>query len=296
MTRSPEAYQGYTAGLRHWLEFARQGQTPLTVLLCTQCFSADGEVLAETTRLLESVLEEGHELGLHLHPSDDRALQRALGRRLTHGGARHYSCGEIEEMLSASRQLVRQYLGDDAAEGIKSFRWGNWALHTNGVKALENQGFLYDSSACPGMAGHLDDEWRDRAYDWRRVRRQSPWYLDPSDYQNVDASSSGVLELPVSVLSAPAYPFIASPAAGPLLLAGSLRFCKSVDPESHVLVLFSHSGEATRRDGSQVPMLDGLQVAVARLRSEANVSFVTLANAGEQWQARVSQGLSHVPR
>ena len=277
----PEAYQGYTAGIRHWLEFARQAQVPLTFLLSTQCFSAEGEVLAEITQRLETILEEGHELGLHLHPSDDMALQKALGRRLPYGGASYYSAGEIEDMLFASRGLVRQYLGVEAAEGMSSFRWGNWSLHTNAVKALENQGFTVDSSSCPGMAGHLNGAGSDRAYDWRLVHRQTPWYLDPGDYQHVGSGASGVLELPVSVFRMGPYRFRASPALGPLLLAAGLRYCKLADPQSNVLVILSHSLEANRQDSRATPMLDGLQVTVDRLRSRADVSFETLGQVGK---------------
>ena len=296
LTQAPEAYGGYTIGIRHWLEFARQARVSLTFLLCTQCFAAEGPVLVEVVRQLETVLAEGHELGLHLHPSEDAALQQALGRNLSYGRAGNYSSGEIEEMLSASRQLVRLFLGTDAAERIKSFRWGNWSLHTTAVKALENQGFLVDSSACPGMAGHLSDEWSDRAYDWRRVRTQSPWYLHPLDYQRVGGVTSGVLEIPVSVFSAGPYRFRASPALGPLLLAASLRFCKVADPESHVLVILSHSSEATRDNGDPVPLLAGLSATVDKLRSERHVAFVTLSAAGEQIRAKVLRNKREVSR
>ncbi len=97
--------------------------------------------------------KENHEIGLHLHPDSDLALQNKFKTKFDYTSARFYKFNQIKGFLTASKNLIAENTAKELSKKIVSFRWGNWALDTNAVKALQETGFRIDSSAVPGIKG-----------------------------------------------------------------------------------------------------------------------------------------------
>ena len=72
-------------------------------------------------------MRKGHELGLHLHPDSDFAIQKKLSKKFDATSAFFYNYEEKLKIIKAAKQLVKEHLGNDIAKKLSSFRWGNWA-------------------------------------------------------------------------------------------------------------------------------------------------------------------------
>ena len=55
------------------------------------------------------------------------------------------------KIIKAAKGLIEKHLGKPIGKKLISCRWGNWALDSGGVKALDKLGFKIDSSATPGI-------------------------------------------------------------------------------------------------------------------------------------------------
>ncbi len=277
--RAPKAYQGFTAGIDHWLQLAEKNKVPLTFLLSTHCFSAPPESLSKINKLLKKVVKD-HELGLHMHQNSDNALQDKLKKPLSKAGARYYSTDDQIEMLSASKQLIADNLGPDAAKEVKSFRWGVWSLSTESVSALEKTGFNLDSSAVPGIKGHTSD---DMAYDWTKVKTHDPWYMSRTDYQDTKSQDSSILQIPVAT-----FDFLgmkhANPAWGELLIPVFDQYMRQANrsKKPFVFVVLSHSCEANYENGWPTPIVETMDAFIKHAKQNG-AQFLTLQEAGKKW-------------
>lgn len=273
----PRALQGFTHGIPVLLELAREARVPFSFLLSTQCFVRNGRARTGVHAVLERLLDEGHELGLHLHPRTDEPLHRALGRRLPYASAHFYDEDEQAAMLSAARELVAAELGAEVEGGLRSFRWGNWALSTHTVAALERTGFEVDSTALPGLRGNLDD---DRRFDWSRLARAHPFRLSRADYQDAGAQDSTVLELPVPTFRL-LRPGLADPSWGPLLASVLLHYLRNADRSRapFAFVVCTHSCEMVHADGSATCYAANLREFLGFAAGLEDVRFRTLTGA-----------------
>lgn len=282
--REPRAWQGFSFGVPAMLELARQRGVPVTFLATSQAFLAQGDDHSRIRTSFERLLAAGHELGLHLHPRTDESLHRELGQRLEHASAHFYSESEQARMLDASRELFARGLGRDVAQRLTSFRWGNWALGSASVRALEACGFQVDSSALPGKRGH---EGSDRFFDWSRLQSRAPFRMCRADYQDATTQDAELLELPTAtcrwlggrVLDA---------TWGPLL-DGVVERCHADADRSHrpfVLVVSLHSPELVFADGRAAPTLAAVEHLIVVCQRLPGVRFATLREAAAVFSAR----------
>ena len=72
--REPTAFQGFVDGVADLLAVLARHSVRATFLVSPHGFAATGSTLLAVERVLARVAEEGHEIGLHLHPTSDRAL------------------------------------------------------------------------------------------------------------------------------------------------------------------------------------------------------------------------------
>ena len=173
----PQAYIGYYKGIENWRKLLKKYNAKATFFLSTNCFKARGNEYKKIVGQLRHLIREGHEIGLHLHPDSDFALQKSIGKEFNATSAYFLNKEEIKMLISHGKKLIKRHLNIEP----KSFRWGNWALNTDAVESLQENGFQIDSSAVPGIKGHENDPAK---YDWSKTKQHYPWKLSKSDYQN----------------------------------------------------------------------------------------------------------------
>src|SRR3989338_1391278 len=195
---NPNAFIGYYHGIRNLMGVFEKHKIKTTFFLSTQCFSSKGEEYKKISKELGNLIKNGHEMGLHLHPDSDFALQEKLGRKFSATSAFFYDYGEKLEMIKAAKEIIKENLGKECEKKIVSFRWGNWALDSDGAKALNESGFKIDSSAVPGIRGHINDTMK---YDWSSVNRHYPWKLSTANYLATNNSNSNITEIPIATFS-----------------------------------------------------------------------------------------------
>ncbi len=268
------AYQGYYSGIRNIRIVLRKHNVKATFFLNTHCFSATGKNYAKIISELKSLLKEGHEIGLHPHPDSDKALQQKLGRSFPATSCFFYTQKELARIIIASKQLINEHLGQGIGDAISSIRWGNWALNTEGARAIAKCGLKKDSSATPGIRGHLRDT---RKYDWSRSHATHHWPLSTTDYQSTTTNQSPITEIPISTFSFFGIKLRADPLYSELLKQALLSFhgsSRSARPSTFVVM--THSSEAVMKDGTATQALRDLDEFIGFAKSLPSAAFCTI--------------------
>jgi hypothetical protein len=237
--RAPDAFQGYIDGIPNLLAVLSRHAVKATFLVSPHGLSARGESHRAVEQALGRIASEGHEIGLHLHPTSDRALQRELGRTFASPRASDLSDTDRRLLLETGSRLLATTTG----ARLRSFRWGNWALDPRSASAIADAGFTIDSSAVPRLRD------RNGRFDWSRSNTRTPWTIAP-----------GLLEVPIATYRlGPAW-LRADPLYGPLLRRAFdlYRARAPRDARPFPFVAMTHSTEATYRDGSPTRTLSDL--------------------------------------
>jgi hypothetical protein len=177
-------------------------------------------------------------------------------------------------MLSGSKDLIENNLGKNIKNKILSFRWGNWGLNTTAVKALNDSGFKIDSSAMPGIKGHLKDVMY---YDWSKVNHHYPWKLSLDNYQSVKEGNSNVLELPIATFNFFGFKLKADPVYSQLLINAFKYYYKNVNRNKpFIFVIISHSSEGTYKTGKVTEVIKQMECFIRHIKKYKDIRFVTL--------------------
>jgi len=276
----PEAFQGYYFGVRNLLSVFDKHRIKSTFFLSTQCFSSEGKESGLISKELKILMNDNHEIGLHLHPDSDFALQKKVGKKFDATSAFFYNYKEKLEIIKAARDLIKEKLRKKIEKNLVSFRWGNWALDSKGAKALNKLGFKIDSSATPGIKGHAHDAMK---YDWSKVSRHYPWKLSTVNHQATNHNNSNVMEIPIATFDFFGFALRADPVNSLLLNKAFAKYYKKADRSERPFpfVVITHSSEATYEDGKPTITSKDLGKFISYAKKFDNVEFVTLRNAYE---------------
>jgi len=274
----PEAYIGFYKGMENWRELLNRHKVKVTFFLSTNCFSSKGKILSKITTQLKLANKDGHEIGLHLHPDSDLSLQKKLKIKFKYTSAKFYEFDRIKQFLKTGKDLITKNLGKEISKKLVSFRWGNWALDTNAVKALQQTGFKVDSSATPGIKGHLNDGMH---YDWSKIEEHYPWYLSSNDYQNTKEQNSKVFEIPIATFNFLGKDLRADPVYTILLKAAFDYYYQNANrsEKPFVFVVISHSIEATHNDGTKTRVIQDTEEFIKYTKKFNDVEFVNIKKA-----------------
>ena len=296
---APNAFQGYYAGIRNLRQIFKRNGVKATFFLSTHCFSAKGEEYRATIAELKGILNDGHEIGFHLHPDSDQALQEELGESFPATSCFFYDENQIYDFIIASKKIISRHLGKGIGEKITSIRWGNWALNTDGARAIKKAGLLVDSSATPGIKGHLDDG---RKFDWSAAKEHYPWPLRTDDYQSTkgnettketnrnerkekSAKQTATLEIPIATFSFIGNTMRADPQYSSILNKAFEQYHENADrsEKPFPFVVITHSCEATSKEGTQTQALLDLEKFIAFAKRKGDAKFSTISNARKEY-------------
>ena len=271
---NPEAYIGYYKGIENWRNLLNRYNAKATFFLATNCFSAEDEELNKINTQLKLLLKENHELGLHMHPDSDLALQNTLNKKFEYTSSKFYNYNQINQFVRTSKKLIKENLKINPT----SFRWGNWAMNTDAVKALQENGFKVDSSATPGIKGHLNDGMN---YDWSKIDEHSPWKLSLNNYQDTKHQNSKVLEIPIATFNFMGKTLRADPVYSELLNSAFDYYYENADrsKKPFVFVVISHSIESTHEDGGITQVVKDTGEFIKHAKKFDDVEFVTINEA-----------------
>ncbi len=278
---APSAFMGYYCGIRNLTKIFDKHGVKATLFLSPNCFSSKGEEYDKIKKELDFAIKKGHEIGLHLHPDSDLAIQRKLSKKFKATSAFFYNFEEKLQIIKAAKELIKQHLGNKTAKKLISFRWGNWALDSGGAKAISKAGFNIDSSATPGIKGHTNDTMK---YDWSKVHMHHPWKLNLSSYQSTSQSNSNVTEIPIATFNFFGFKLRADPVNSVLLNKAFAEYYKNADRSNKQFpfVVITHSSEATYLDGRPTKALKDLEEFILFAKNYDDVEFVTLQEAYER--------------
>lgn len=278
INQDPNAFVGCSEGLQNILKVLDRYQIPATFFVSTHCFS-DNPRAASTISTLHRLSVLGSEIGLHLHPKEDAVLKKITKKNYLKTSSYYYTEQEICEMLDASRQIMREKLGSETWSKLFSFRWGNWGLSSKAINPLVSQGFFTDSSACPGISGHLEKE---RHYDWQLAKKLSPWILNQKNYQDDTLGTGpGIVEIPNTTFSFLGKIFRTDPMLG-VLFEKAFKYYYQKFQQTRNRMFFTsltHSSEATTKNGGPTKTLMSLDRVLSKARSHKNVKFITVNQA-----------------
>ncbi|MEK6949728.1 MAG: polysaccharide deacetylase family protein [Nanoarchaeota archaeon] len=277
----PDAFEGYYYGIRNLLYVFDRHKIKSTFFLSTQCFSAKGNEKKLVDEQLKRIIKNRHEIGLHLHPDSEFSLQKKLSKNFNATSAFFYTYQEKLELLKASRELIKENLGKNIEKSLISFRWGNWALDSDGAKALNELGFKIDSSATPGIKGHSNDTMK---YDWSNVSRHYPWKLSITNYRDTNHNNSNISEIPIATFSFFGAKLRADPVNSILLNKAFAEYYNKADrsKKPFVFVIITHSSEATMKDGKETKALQDLESFIKFSKKYKDVKFVTMKETYEK--------------
>ena len=117
----PDAFEGYYYGIRNLLSVFDKHKIKSTFFLSTQCFSSKGKERMSTYKEIKNLIKDNHELGLHMHPDSDFALQERLGKKFNATSAFFYNYDEKLKIIKAARELIKENLGKNAEKNLISF-------------------------------------------------------------------------------------------------------------------------------------------------------------------------------
>lgn len=236
MFEDPEAFQGYYFGIRNILNLLDKYGIKATFFLSTQCFASNDD---KVILILNRITKEGHELGIHLHPKEDRVLKNACKINFNHTGAQYYEKGVVGLMITKSVEIIKKYLGSNVADSICSLRWANFALDLKKTKIISKY-IRIDSSICPGCSGHNND---DRKFNWSNYKK------------NYIHKIGNLVEVPISTFN-----FLGWRQANPSLGAlTEVAFNKYNEKKISPFVLLTHSSECTNKHGVATYILANLE-------------------------------------
>ena len=272
---NPEAFIGFYKGIENWRKLFNENNIKATFLISTQCFSAKNEELLKIKKQLGLLVKENHELGLHVHPDSDFTMQKLLNKKFNYTSAKFYDYKTKKEILKTSMDLLMKKTG---LKNITSFRWGNWALDTESVKILEELDFKIDSSATPGIKGHINDGMH---YDWSKSNSHYPWFLSTKNYTDTKLQDSKILEMPIATFDFFGITLRADPVNLTLLNKSFDYYYKNAarDENPFVFVVISHGPEATYADGKKTKVVDAMEDFIRHAKKFDDIKFVTLRDA-----------------
>ena len=275
----PQAYIGFYKGIENWRRILGKYDAKATFFLSTNCFSAEGKEHEMISEQLKHLIKEKHEIGFHLHPDSDLAIQKSLGKKFNATSAKFYDEKEISLLLNTGKNLIKETIGVNPV----SFRWGNWALSTNAVIALQQNRFKIESSATPGIKGHQNDAM---SYDWSKVACHYPWKLSTSDYQDTKKQNSEILEMPIATFNFFGLNLRADPANSILLQMCFDCYYENAErsKKPFIFVVISHSIEATHKDGSKTKVIDLMKDFLSYVSKFKDVKFLTLQEACNKYK------------
>lgn len=251
MKDEPAAKQGYINGLKNYLSILDKYKVKATLFVSTQCFSLRSDDRKRVCQILIEAFGKGHEIGLHIHPKEDQALQNNLGIPLRYTSSKFYKKKEIEKIVKAGKELVKENLGSKIYGSLKSFRWANFAADERVFAILAKNGFRVDSTICPGIMGHPND---DRFFDWRSYKKNFPYKI------------GGMIEVPITT-------FWLFKTIRADLSYGKLLF--NLLQKEGEIVLLTHSSEGTYKKGSKTYVVENLENFI--IFSQRNgIEFATL--------------------
>ena len=283
---APKAFIGFYRGIENWRKVLNKYDAKATFFCSSQCFDAKGHELDAALLQLNLLINDKHEIGLHIHPLGDLALQKETKENYEHTSAKFFDFPTKKKILSASRKLFMDHL--TRLRSIKSFRWGNWGLDTECVKILEELEFNLDSSATPGIKGHLDD---DMYFDWSKVETNYPWYLSKADYQDTKTEDSRILEIPIATYSYLGMTLRADPVNLQSLMSAFNYYHENADrsKKPFVFVIISHSPEGTYKDGSPTKVLATMEDFIIHAKEFKDVKFETMKSAYSELNPKFSR-------
>lgn len=251
MKDEPMAKQGYINGLKNYLSVLNKHKIKATLFVSTQCFSLGDSNRQKVCEILTEAYDNGHEIGLHIHPKEDQTLKNKLGTPLDYTSSRFYKKNEIEKIIKAGKELIRENLGNEIFHKLKSFRWANFAADKRVFEILAKNGFRVDSTICPGITGHRND---DRFFDWRSYKKNVPYKIGK------------IIELPITT-----FWFLRTIKAD--FSYGKLLF--NLLKKEGEIVLITHSTEGTYKNGGRTYVVENLEKFIV-FSQKKGVKFTTL--------------------
>lgn len=276
----PEAYIGFYKGIENWRNILKKYNAKSTFFLSTNCFGATGKYYDLILNQLKFVIKENHEIGLHLHPDSDLAIQKSLNKKFSATSAKFYDEKEIGLLLKTGKNIIKENIGINPV----SFRWGNWALDTTSVKILQKNGFKIDSSATPGIKWHQNNHMY---YDWSKISLHYPWNLSTKDYQDTKNQDSKILEIPIATFNFFGLTLRADPANSVLLQLCFDYYYRNADrsKKPFIFVIISHSIEAIHNDGTKTKVIDSMGEFLSHASKLKDVKFLTLQEAYKKYKS-----------
>lgn len=253
---APDAFQGYVDGIRHARAVLARHDARATFFVSPHGLSATGETRRAVLDALAAMRDDGHEVGLHLHPTSDRAIAARLPGAYDATAAR-IPAPERRRLVATGRDLLIEATGVTP----RSFRWGNWALDPESAVDVAAEGFTVDSSAVPGL-WDVRSPLRPR-YDWRRTRTHRPFSL-----------ATGLREVPIATFTCLGKLLRADPIYAPVLPAALRAHVAAGTP---AFVLMTHSCELTTEGGSPTRALADLDGFLGLARALGH-RFATIAD------------------
>jgi len=273
---NPKAFIGFYKGIENWRSLLNKYDAKSTFFCSSQCFDSNGNERKKILKQLSLLLNKKHEIGLHIHPKGDLALQKETNEEYDFTSARFFDFKAKKKFLVASKNLFVKNIS--RLRTLKSFRWGNWGLDNDSVKILEELGFIVDSSATPGIIGHLSD---DMHFDWEQVETHYPFFLSKKNYQDTETQDSKVLEIPIATYNCLGKTLRADPVNLSSLMSAFNYYYKNADRnhKPFVFVIISHSPEGTYEDGKPTKVLSTMEDFLIHSKGFKDVKFVTMKDA-----------------
>lgn len=254
--QNPEAWAGTGSGMQHLLDVLEKHHVPATFFCCPHNHLMPGGIL-----WWQRIQDGQHEVGLHLHPADDRVLIDRAGFDLPANGASFYTHGQRKSLIVLAKKLLEE----ESRLPVNALRWGNWAMALEAAEDVLHAGISIDASSCPGLSGHAGE---DRAYDWHNAV-SVPHFLGETE----------LLELPITTLSLYGRPLMRlDPAWGKIFLGQWSRIL------GHPLLhLITHSSEMCDNQGRPSRVLECLDLWIEQARC-MQIQFSTCTNVAVSWK------------
>jgi hypothetical protein len=265
---NPQLFEGYYFGIRNWIHLLQKYQIKANFMLSSQCFSSKGVEKKLINKQIGNIFQFKHELGYHLHPRSDFALENKTGKKFIYTSSKFYSEEEVGAMLSSVRKILKENLGEEKSKQVSSFRWGNYGLFEHAIKPLGENGFIVDSSACPDKIGHQQD---DKIFSWKKIRKPYPFYF----------KNSKVLEFPITTFYLLKNTLIANPIYHKMLNVVFYKYWQLNNQikKPFFFVIVSHSSEATYKNGDATKVISSMNSFINYVTKFNNVRFITYKEA-----------------